>query len=540
MDHVSKGTLKMPLPKVVETLLDPKAYPNRPQDVQLVQTHISYLLLAGDLVYKVKKPVNLGFLDFSTPAKRRHFCEEEVRLNRRLCPTVYLGVVPVVARDGGFAVEGDGKPVDWAVKMTRLYGDRMMDRLVTRGQATPEMLMRVAQVLARFHAEADAGPEVAKWGTGETIKANTQENFSQAEPFVEMVVTRDRFDFIQQYTRRFLASGAAFLARRVETGRIREGHGDMHLANICYTDQPYIYDCIEFNERFRCGDVAGEVAFLAMDLEYRGRPDLAHVFVDAYVEASQDSDMYELLDFYKCYRAFVRAKVRCFRLDEPETSDEVKQSNLDEARHYFDLAYRYAGGRERPGLVVMHGLSGSGKSRLADALSEQLDLVLIRSDVVRKHLGGMAPAERRRETYGAGIYDDETTERTYRTMADDATRLLSSGHSVLLDATFLARKHRDLARSVAVAADARFVLVECVAPEEKTRRRLAGRAGDRTAVSDAGWGIYLQQKRRLEPPDEVDVSQRVTFDTSLDEEAHMVGVVAAKLGERARATQRGG
>lgn len=520
----------MTLPAFIESLLDRRSYPARPHEVRLVQTHISYVFIAGDYVYKIKKPVNFGFLDYSTLDRRKFFCEEELRLNMRLCPSIYLGVVPVVDRDGTYVFEETGEPVEYAVKMVRLEEDRMMDELVARGEVTPRMIERVARVVADFHARAESGASVSKYGDVAAIRFNTDENFSQTENFVDIVLTRRRYEFIKAYTDGFLAAGATFLARRVENGRIREGHGDLHLANICYTDEPCIYDCIEFNERFRCNDVASEIAFLAMDLDFHGRTDLSHVFVDAYVEASGDGEVYQLLDFYKCYRAFVRGKVRSFPLDEEEASYEEKRFDLDEARRYFDLAYRYAGGKVRPVAIVMCGLSGTGKSYVADALAEHLNLVVIRSDVARKHLAGLAPTETRAAGYGAGIYSDEMTERTYRTMVEDAARLMAAGHSVLLDASFLKRRQRSIAVAAARAADARFLLVECSAPEDRVRARLAVREDEAANVSDATWPIYLEQKKHFEPPEEIDEHEHVRVDTSKDLDLSVNSIVEKLAG----------
>lgn len=524
------GTVQ--LPKMIESLLDPAAYPTRPRRVDLHQTHISYVFVAGDFAYKVKKPVDFGFLDFSTLERRKFFCDEEVRLNRWLCPSVYLGVVAVTECDGQYGFEGSGEAVEWAVKMLRLDERRMMDVLVERGEATPAMFEQVAQALADFHARAAAGPRVARFGSLETIRTNTEENFVQTARFADIILTRRRYGFIESYTRRFLASGATFLARRVERGRIREGHGDVHLANICFTDGPCIYDCIEFNERFRCGDVASEVAFLAMDLDFRGRTDLADVFVDAYVAASGDGELYQLLDFYKCYRAFVRGKVCGLTLDEREVDEETKRRSLADARHYFELAYRYAGGKVRPLLVVTCGLSGTGKSMCADAVAERLGCMIMRSDAVRKRLAGLEPTESGKTSYRTGIYTDEMTWRTYRLMAEDAARIMAAGHSVILDATFLARWQRDLVRRVAEETDARFLLVQVTASEDAVRERLTARELERAIASDADWHIYLEQAKRFEPPDEVDEAHKIVVDTSSGDETATERVIAKLAEER--------
>ncbi len=517
----------MPLPALIASLLDPGAYPDRPQEVRLIQTHISYVLLAGEVVYKIKKPVNLGFVDYSTLRKRHFYCQEEIRLNARLCPEIYLGVVPVVKTKRGPRLEGKGRPVEYAVKMKRLDDDRMMDGLVLRGEATPEMLREVARTLAEFHEKAECSERTAAYGSVETIRQNTEENFTQTENFVDIVLTRGRYEFIETYTRGFISRAEPFFKLRVDRGRIRDGHGDLHLGNICYLERPCIYDCIEFSERFRCGDVASEVAFLAMDLDFHGRADLARVFVDTYVEAAKDGDLLELLDFYKCYRAFVRGKVRSLPLDAEETSYDEKRFDLDEAKRYFDLAYRYAGGKTRPVLTVIGGLPGTGKSSLAKELGDELGLVVISSDVVRKRLAGLDPSMPRHEAYQAGIYSEEMTRRTYLAMADDAAKLMAAGHSVILDATFGLRWQRQLARATAERVEGKFLFIECMAPEAEIRRRLAERQAAGESVSDADFEIYLEQKRRFEPAGELEENSYVCADTGSD-----VSRVVKALSER--------
>jgi aminoglycoside phosphotransferase family enzyme len=333
------------LPPYVRALLRPEAYPHPAHDLRLHETHISWVVLAGPHAYKVKKPVDFGFLDFSTVERRAAVCADEVRLNRRLCPDVYLGIVDVVQRRGAYFVGGPGRPVEPAVRMRRLPEAGMLPRLLESGAVDARLAARIARRLARFHTTAATGPGVDEYGGPATGRANWGENFAQMAPFIGRTLPADLAEGIAAYVERFLAEQADLLARRVTGGRIREGHGDLHAASICLEGRRLqLFDCLEFNPRFRCADVAAEVAFLAMDLDHYGRSDLASAFVGAYVRASGDRELPRLLDFYKCYRAYVRGKVLSLRLSEPGLSPAEESEVVAEARAYFDLARAYAGG----------------------------------------------------------------------------------------------------------------------------------------------------------------------------------------------------
>jgi hypothetical protein len=326
---------------IVEGLLQPESYPHQPAEIKLVQTQMSFVFLAGEYVYKVKKPVNLGFLDYTTLSKRRRFCRQEVELNRRLCPDVYLDVVAITRDREGVHVEGKGRAVEYAVKMRHLPEEWMMDVLLASNRVTPEMVARVAQKLVGFHREAETNSRIAAFGGLDTIRQNTDENFSQTEKYVGVSLSPEQYERIKEYTGDFIRTNGGLFARRVEEGRIRDCHGDLHCAHICFTDGICIYDCIEFNDRFRYADVASEVAFLAMDLDRYRRADLSRHLVNAYVELSRDEGLGELLGFYKCYRAYVRGKVESFKLDDPYIPDGEKAAAKAAAKSYFALAEMY-------------------------------------------------------------------------------------------------------------------------------------------------------------------------------------------------------
>ncbi|HET98271.1 MAG TPA: hypothetical protein ENN98_06210 [Desulfurivibrio alkaliphilus] len=332
------------LPETVSFLLNPAVYPHPVAKVELLQTHISYVLLAGDFVYKLKKPVNFGFLDFSTLERRRHFCAEELRLNRRLCPEIYLETLSL-NRDGAgrFSLNGAGEPVEYLIKMVRMPEAGMMSGLLEQGRVEVKHLEQIIAKLVPFYQQADGGPEVTALGAAEAVAVNVLENFEQTEGFVGCsALSREQFEQISAYAREFLQQEELFAARQ-RAGRIREGHGDLYSANICFGQQQvYIFDCIEFNQRFRCCDIASDIAFLAMDLDLHGREDLSAYLVEEFARRSADPELLTMLRFYTCYRAYVRGKIGLFTAHAPEVDAATKERSLALAARYFQLAARYA------------------------------------------------------------------------------------------------------------------------------------------------------------------------------------------------------
>jgi len=324
-----------------QALLNPEAYPHKPQKIELVQTQMSFIFLAGEYVYKIKKPVNLGYLDYTTLEKRHFFCHQELKLNKRLCPGAYLAVVPIVEEKGGLCIEGQGKAIEYAVKMKQLPQDRMMDVLLPRGQVTPEMVARVADKLMGFHQKAETSQKIADFGKLDVVLQNTDENFAQTEKYIGSSITAEEYQHVKNYTDNFVDRNASLFDKRVREGKIKDCHGDLHAAHVCFTDDICIYDCIEFNDRFRYSDVASEIAFLAMDLDRYQQAGLSRHLVNTYVGLSHDDELVKLLNFYKCYRAYVRGKVESFKLDDPYIPEEEKAKVLNAARSYFKLAKSY-------------------------------------------------------------------------------------------------------------------------------------------------------------------------------------------------------
>ncbi len=499
----------MTLPPLVEKLLNPGAYPHNPARVELLQTHISYIFLAEDLVYKIKKPVDFGFLDFTTLEKRLFYCREEVRLNRRLAPDVYIGVVAVTEDGGAVRMEGEGAPLEYAVKMKRLPEKSILFGMIKDGSVTAGMIERVARAIADFHKRAKTDERISAFGSPEVIKRNTDENFSQTAGFVGLTITRDAYDEIKNFTDRFLKEKERLFIKRMEEGFIRDCHGDIHSEHISITNGINIFDCIEFNERFRFCDVVSDFAFLSMDLDFLNRHDLTRTCDRTYFSSTGDGDGKKLLDFYKCYRAYVRGKVEGFELKEPEVDKHEKHRARIRAMQHFHLARLYATGGFRPSMVIVCGLSGTGKSFVSGLLSGYTGFVHLSSDVVRKRLAGLRPEEHRFEPFGKGIYSEDFTIRTYGALIEEADGLLEAGRSVILDATFSKKRFLEDAKRVAVSKGAEFHVVLCTSDDETVRRRLLKRRETET-VSDALWNIYLKQKELFEPVEE----PHLTLDTS--------------------------
>jgi aminoglycoside phosphotransferase family enzyme/predicted kinase len=484
----------MDLPQLLEHLADPGAYPHPVDRVVVRQTHISAVFLAGPFAYKLKKPVRLGFLDFSTPDRRRHFCHEEVRLNRRLAPQIYLGVVPITAENGRLHIEGAGEPVEWAVKMVRLPENTSLRDRLLRNEVTGDDLRRLARFLAAFHRSADTGEHIAAFGRFEVVAGNARENFTQSKPHVGATLSRPVFDRLRALTDSALDRLRPLIESRADRGVPRDTHGDLHLDHVYLRDdgEPFAIDCIEFNERFRFSDPVADLAFLVMDLKIHGRADLATVLVDEYFRQIADEEGRALLTFYAAYRAAVRGKVEGMKATEPEVPPDEKVAATERAKAHWLLALgELEEPNRRPALVLVGGLPGTGKSTLARGLAAAAGFEVIRSDVVRKELAGVAPETR----LGDECYSPEWTDRTYAECLRRAEAVVFEGRRVLIDATFREDARRraflDLARRRCVPA----VLFVCEASPEVVRERLTNRTGD---ASDAGWAVYRSAAGRWE------------------------------------------
>ena len=480
------------LPELIAGLSQPAAYGHPVDAVRVVQTHTSCVFLTGEYVYKIKKPVDFGFLDYSTLERRLHCCERELALNRTLCPEVYLGVVPVTREGDGLRVGAPGLAVEWAVRMRQLSEEHMLPARLATGTVGPSEIDHIARILAEFHRSAGTGTEIDIHGTPEAVLRNVEENFTQTEARTGDLLPSEHRTVVRNYARRFLAEQQPLFVARLPEGRIRDGHGDLRAQNICLDPSVgrgvQILDRIEFNERFRCGDVAADLAYLAMDLDLAGRCDLREALVHRYVAESGDTSLRRLLPFYCCYRAYVRGKIALFAAGEAEIPPDERREHQAVAAAAFDLARSYAAPRERPLLIAMMGFSGSGKSALARELARRLPAVRLASDQVRKECAGVpASTHLGPEEYSAGqrhaVYDE---------LRARAGRLLEAGLHVLLDATFLVPEELEQAAMAAAEQGAEFRVVECRCPDSVIRERLRARAG-RAEASDADPAVYEAQ-----------------------------------------------
>ena len=520
------------LPPHVRALKDASAYPQHVRgDIDLIQTHISYVFLVDDEVYKLKKPVNLGFVDFTTLERRKFDCEEEVRLNKRGCPEdVYYGVVPIIRDGASFRVLREvetprGEVIDYAVHMRRLPQDRMMDVLLEQDAIDFDMVGQVAGRLAQLHREAAAGAEITARGGLETHRANWHDNLSHIRPFVGRTLSQKRFDRIEAFVAAFFAREFALLRGRERQGWIRECHGDLRSDAVCFDPSLdggiCIYDCIEFNEAFRYSDTGLDAAFLAMDLDYRGRPDLSDLFVGLYAASIGDKQLPLLLDFYKCYRATVRGKVESLLLDDRAVLAKQRTAARKRARTYFSLAEDYANRHTTQRLVLVTGPSGSGKSVLAGVLAARLGCVILSTDMLRRELFEVTPE---REEIDAGKYAPDARERVYEEIEAHARDSLAGGRPVLIDGTYIERSQREPIVALAREARTRLLVIECSAPDEVVRQRQQRREGETWTTSEGRWEVYLAQKQRLEPVTEIPDAERLSIDTTtpLDQQIQAV------------------
>lgn len=506
--HLGPGAAAPPR-SLVEALLRPEAYPPpRPARVELVTTHISWVFLAGDEVWKVKRPVNYGFVDYSTPERRRHCCEEELRLNRRLAPDVYRGVVPI--RDGphGPTLVGEGPVIDWAVRMRRLPAGASLEARLSRGALEAEPLWELAARLAAFYATAPSRPGL---GSAANVAETVIRNLEDVRPLVGGLVPAATYATVRDWQQDFLERERARLEARAASGRVREGHGDLRLEHVYLeAGRLLVIDGVEFNERLRTADVAADAGFLVMELEARDRPDLAGTFLGRFALETNDYDLYGVADFYLCYRAWVRGKVAALLAGDPATPPGKAARKAEEARALFALAEGYTRPRGGPAPVLaVGGLIGAGKTVLAGALSRALGLAVVEADRTRKWLAGIAPTERAPES----AYTPAFSERTFDEMFRRAEAVLGSGRGVILDATFRGRDLRRRGRDLARRHGRPFLFIEAVCPEPVLRQRLHRRA-EGPSVSDATEDLLARMQASFEPVTELPAREHLVLATT--------------------------
>ena len=492
-------------------MLRPDCYPHPVQRVDCIETHISQVFLTGSLAYKIKKRVDLGFLNFTTLEARRHFCSEELRLNRRTAPDLYLDVVPITATPSGIRVAGSGAVIDYAVRMRQFAQEALFDHMARTGALEPQHVDSAAGVIARFHAGVSRARPETDFGAPGRVLAPVVQNFDQLEALLsgaaEAAAVRQLREWSwKEYDRLF----PAFESRR-SNGFVRECHGDLHLGNIAFINgQPVPFDCIEFNEDFRWIDTMNEVGFVAMDLIDHGLPGYASRFVNRYLEITGDYAGMKVLRFYETYRSLVRAKVSRMRERQPHAGAEAQQQAHLEYERRLALAGRLSS-ESRRGLVLMHGFSGSGKTTLSQSMVETLPAVRLRSDVERKRLHGLDALARTGSPVAGGIYAAGASERTYARLASLAREVMDSGNIAVIDGTFLLRRQRDMFRKLAIETASPFVIASCRVEEEVLRERVKRRERAATDASEAGLAILAHQFGTHEPLAEEELPHTVVI-----------------------------
>ncbi len=497
--------------RLIQGLQSADAYPHPVESIECIETHISWVLLAGDFVYKIKKPLDLGFLDFSDLERRRHFCDEEVRLNRRTAPELYLGVTPVTGSRERPRIDATGPAIEYAVRMRRFDTARRFDQLLEHGALTRAHVIDLAGQLAYLHGVAEVAEADGPYGTLDQVAGPMRDNFEALGAHGERRGD-DRLGRLRQWTEGRLRTLEGLIARRRAGGFVRECHGDAHLANVVLLDgKATLFDCIEFNAGLRWIDSVNEIAFTLMDLRDRGAPALSWTVLDEYLACTGDFEGLRLLPLYMVYRALVRAKVQSFARQQAD--DDERRSRLErEIDGYVELAEAIAADR-RPGIIVTRGLSGSGKSWLARHLIERVGMVRLRSDVERKRLYGLAADATSGSALDADLYAPEATEKTYERLADAAARIVDAGLPALIDATCLRAWQRERLRARALALDVPFGIVDCRAPTDTLEARIRERRSRAGEASEAGVDVLHAQMQSAEPLAPSERARAVAVDT---------------------------
>ena len=501
----------------VQELQNPDTF-DLPSDteIDMIQTHISFVIITDSFAYKIKKPVDFGFLDFSTLEKRKRYCEEELRLNSRLCPELYEEIITFTEREDESKLEinGGGKVVEYAVKMKQFPQKNIMTNLLKEHKITTDHIDELVDELVSFYNKSPANEEIASYGSIDAVKQNIDENFEQTKDKIGITISEDQYDHIKKANDLFFNKQAKILQKRKNDGYIKSCHGDLHSGNIVlFHDSLCVFDCIEFNKRFRYIDVASDIGFFAMDLDIQNYPFLSSYLIQQYITKSNDTTLLSVLNLYKSYRAYVRGKVLGFQLDDTQIDETKKQDLIKQIKTYFDLSSYYASLMKlqielsQPIVFMMSGLTGTGKSTVARKIGVDYNATVINTDRVRKEKAGVDQYERHLDEPNKGMYSPERVHQTYVNVMDYAKDYLENGENVVLDATFQKEDHRKMAQELAVKNNALVIPVYCTCPETVAKDWLEKRMKSKS-VSDGRWEIYQKQKE--------------TFDVFTDEEQPII------------------
>ena len=514
---------------LLEALQQPACYDHPINDFQLLETHISWVILTGDYAYKIKKPVDFGFVDFTTLAKRRHYCYEELRLNRRLADDLYIDVVTINGSVEQPIINGTGDILEYAVKMRQFDQEHLLIHLAAHDQLNSHHCDALADIVADFHQSVGSADVTSAIGKPEQVAAWAEQNFQQIEPLLQDNEQRQQLNTLHDWTMHAQQQLYDSFVSRKKQGYIRECHGDLHLGNITLiNDQVTVFDCIEFNDELRWIDVMSEIAFLVMDLHDHQYPAFAHRFLDRYLMHTGDYNGLAVLPFYLVYRALVRAKIDLLRLEQGELKPPQTQSLLREYQSYIDLALRFSQPAE-PILFITHGLAGSGKSTIAAQLVEASGVIRIRSDIERKRLSGLSATADSGSGLLGGIYTPELTEKTYQHVASCAEQSIKAGYSAIADATFLQQWQREIFQKLAQRLSVKLIILSVQAPVPVLQDRIEKRQQIRQDPSEADLSVLESQLKNQQPLSDDENLQTVIIDTTKNQLDELLNNIQLKI-----------
>lgn len=496
---------------LIQALLQAGAYDHTCQEIQLIETHISWVILTGSYAYKIKKPVDFGFLDYSTLEKRRSCCEKELELNRRLAPELYIEVVEIRGEPDTARIDGNGEVLEYAIRMRQFPAGRLLADLADRGELDAGIIDQLAETISDFHGHTPCVAETSTFGTPAAVRQPVMENFQQIAALSVDRLVQQRIQELADWSDAQLLAKESSLLLRKQQGYVRECHGDLHLGNLVALDHRILpFDCIEFNDNLRCIDVISELSFLFMDIDDHGHRDLAWRLLNRYLEYTGDYAGITMLQFYLVYRAMVRAKVALLRCRQQDIDNDEKIAAETAFENYLSLAEHYAGG-QRPLLVIMHGLSGSGKTYVSQRLLQNIGMLRVRSDVERKRLAGLTPSDDSRSGISAGIYNATRSRQTYTRLADVAETACRAGLPIIVDAAFLKQEQRRAFLQLAKRLRVRPLIVHCTADDATLRQRIRQRQQHGKDASEADLQVLAYQYESADPltDNELSCSRRV-------------------------------
>jgi len=526
--------------QLIDALIEQDILGHKAVTPQLIETHTAWVILTGEFAWKIKKPVNFGFLDYSTLGKRHFYCDEEVRLNRRFAPQIYLDVVAIAGSAECPRPGGDGPVLEYAVRMRQFPAGGLLSQLAEQRQLELRHIDQMVERVAGFHRDTAVAPADTPYGEAERIHHWVSENFQHIRPLLNTPGEIEQLERVRQWTEAEHERLGPLMSRRKRQGAIRECHGDLHLGNITLIDDEVtLFDCIEFNPELRWIDVISEVAFLVMDLEDRGYRNHAFHFLNGYLQYSGDYEGLEMLRYYRVYRALVRAKVAMLRKQQAGAGRQAVQTANAEYLQYMQLAQQSIG-RGRPAVLITYGVSGSGKSTIARQLCEAAGMIQLRSDVERKRMAGLAATERSVSDTGSGLYSAEQTAKTYRRLADLATGVLQAGYAVIVDATFLQRQYRDLLRALAEQNRVPFVILEFQVADAELERRIKAREVQGVDPSEATLAVLQEQRKTGQSLAAAEIPYAIHVNSSIGDIGPIVGELTGRLNQAGTAHPIGG